>query len=245
MEIDDAINQYLAVDREAQIKLMGVEKANEGGRARTYNRNPANEIRRARAAAQANLGRRVIAGKINKDRARNQANKQRQKLYLGMANPYRPGPAPSQEVEYVKGPSTLGLVAGLAGAAVQGASTYNNFAPEGQQIGEALIMDSNYQGITSSTNTPPTSFQPHAYGKQIKEQNESLVKAIQSFNDGLNRNEAAAMANANRAGDDLKALGQLSGTLGKFFGEIQKKRLSDSVMRHRSCMSVVSTLRRI
>ena len=135
MEIDDAINQYLAVDREAQIKLMGVEKANEGGRARTYNRNPANEIRRARAAAQANLGRRVIAGKINKDRARNQANRQRQKLYLGMANPYRPGPAPRQEVEYVKGPSTLGLVAGLAGAAVQGASTYNNFAPEGQQIG--------------------------------------------------------------------------------------------------------------
>ena len=136
MEIDDAINQYLAVDREAQIKLMGAEKANEGGRARTYNRNPANEIRRARAAAQANLGRRVIAGKINKDRARNQANRQRQKLYLGMANPYRPGPAPSQEVEYVKGPSTLGLVAGLAGAAVQGASTYNNFAPEGQKIGD-------------------------------------------------------------------------------------------------------------
>jgi len=136
MEIDDAINQYLAVDREAQIKLMGAEKANEGGRARTYNRNPANEIRRARAAAQANLGRRVIAGKINKDRARNQANRQRQKLYLGMANPYRPGPAPSQEVEYVKGPSTLGLVAGLAGAAVQGASTYNTFAPEGQKIGE-------------------------------------------------------------------------------------------------------------
>ena len=86
-------------------------------------------------------------------------------------------------------------------------------------------MDSNYQGITSSTNTPPTSFQPHAYGKQIKEQNQALVNAIQSFNDGLNRNEAAAMANADRAGEDLKALGQLSGTLGKFFGEIQKKKI--------------------
>ena len=137
MAIDDAINQYLAVDREAQVKLMGSEKANEGGRARTYNRNPANEIRRARAAAQSNLGRRVIAGKMNVDGARNKANQQRQKLYMSMANPYRPeGPAPSQEVEFVKGPSTLGLVAGLAGAAVQGASTYNNFAPEGQKIGD-------------------------------------------------------------------------------------------------------------
>lgn len=135
LAIDDSINRYLTADREAQIKLMGSQKASEGGRSRNYNRNSANEIRRAMAMAQSNLGRRKIAGKINIDRARRKADEKRYQLYLGVANPYRPGKAPSQDVEFVKGPSKLGLIAGVAGAAVQGAQTYNSFAPEGQRIG--------------------------------------------------------------------------------------------------------------
>jgi hypothetical protein len=135
LAIDDSINKYLAADREAQIKIMGLEKANEGGRARTYNRNSANEIRRAMAMAQSNLGRRKIAGKANIDRARKRANDKRYQLYLGVANPYRPGVAPSQEVEFAQGPSKLGLIAGVTGSLVQGAQTYNSFAPDGKKIG--------------------------------------------------------------------------------------------------------------
>ena len=135
LAIDDSINKYLTADREAQIKIMGLQKANEGGRARSYNKNPANEVRRAMAMAQSNLGRRKIAGKTNIDRARKRADDKRYQLYLGVANPYRPGVAPSQDVEFVKGPSKLGLIADVTGAVVQGASTYNSFAPAGKRIG--------------------------------------------------------------------------------------------------------------
>jgi len=135
---DDRINEYLLADQNLVTKLLGEQKANEGGRARSYGGNLAREIGRQRALIQGNLGRSEIASKIAKDKARKSATSQRQQLFLNINNPYRPGPAPSQDVEFVKGPSPLGLVAGVAGAAVQGASTYDSFAPTGSKISDLV-----------------------------------------------------------------------------------------------------------
>ena len=132
---DDRINQYLMADQDLVTKLLGDQTANEGGRARSRGKNLAREIGRQRGSLVANLNRSDIASKRAVDKARKSADSQRNKLFAEINNPYRPGPAPSQDVEFVKGPNPLGLVAGLAGAAVQGASTYNSFAPDGKKIG--------------------------------------------------------------------------------------------------------------
>ena len=132
---DDEINQYLLQDQTLVAKLLGDAPVNEGGRARTRGRNLKLTVGRQRGSNLANLARGRIASKIRTDDARRSANAQRQSLFAGVAAPFRAGPAPSQNVEFVKGPSKLGLVAGLAGAAVDGASTYNSFAPESKRIG--------------------------------------------------------------------------------------------------------------
>ena len=132
---DDRINQYLMADQDLVTKLLGDQTVNEGGRARSRGKNLARTIGRQRGSLVANLNRSEIASKRAVDKARKSADAQRNKLFAEINNPYRPGPAPSQDVEFVKGPNPLGLVAGLAGAAVQGASTYNSFAPDGKQIG--------------------------------------------------------------------------------------------------------------
>ena len=132
---DDRINQYLAQDQTLVAKLLGESSVKEGGRSRSYGKNAAKEIGRQRGMMVSNLTRSDIASKRNVDKARKSADAQRQKLFAQVATPYRAGPAPSQDIEFVKGPSKLGLVAGLAGAAVQGASTYNSFAPAGKKLG--------------------------------------------------------------------------------------------------------------
>ena len=132
---DDRINQYLAQDQTLVEKLLGESSVKEGGRSRSYGKNAAKEIGRQRGMMVSNLTRSDIASKRNVDKARKSADAQRQKLFAQVATPYRAGPAPSQDIEFVKGPSKLGLVAGLAGAAVQGASTYNSFAPAGKKLG--------------------------------------------------------------------------------------------------------------
>lgn len=132
---DDRINQYIQADQALVLKLLGGQKADEGGRSRSYGKNLAREIGRQRGAMVANLNRSDIASKRAVDKARKSADAQRQRLFADVSNPYLPGPAPSQDIEFVKGPSPLGLVAGLAGAAVQGASTYNSFAPKDKRIG--------------------------------------------------------------------------------------------------------------
>ena len=132
---DDEINQYVLQDQDLALKLMAGAEVAEGGRSRSRGKNQRLAIGRQRGANVANLSRGRIASKIRLDDARRSANAQRQSLADSIANPYRPGPAPSQDIEFVKGPSPLGLVAGLAGAAVQGASTYNNFAPDSKRIG--------------------------------------------------------------------------------------------------------------
>ena len=135
---DDRINQYIQGDQALVLKLMGDQKANEGGRSRSYGKNLAREIGRQRGAMVANLGRSDIASKRAVDKARKSADAQRASLFAEINNPYRSGPAPSQDIEFVKGPSPLGLVAGLAGAAVQGASTYDSFAPTGKKLSKVL-----------------------------------------------------------------------------------------------------------
>ena len=132
---DDEINQYLLQDQKLVAKLLEDAPVNEGGYARTRGRNLKLTVGRQRGSNLANLARGRIASKIRLDDARRLANAQRQSLFAGVAAPFRAGPAPSQNVEFAKGPSKLGLVAGLAGAAVQGASTYNSFAPESKKIG--------------------------------------------------------------------------------------------------------------
>ena len=135
---DDRINQYLMADKDLVTKLLGDQPADEGGRARSRGKNLARTIGRQRGALVANLNRSEIASKRAVDQARKSADSQRNKLFMEINNPYRPGPAPSQDVEFVKGPNPLGLVAGLAGAAVQGASTYDSFAPTGSKISDLV-----------------------------------------------------------------------------------------------------------
>lgn len=132
---DDRINQYLAADQTLVAKLLGESFVKEGGRSRSYGKNAAKDIGRQRAMMVSNLTRSDIASKRNVDKARKSADAQRQKLFSQVATPFRAGPAPSQDIEFVKGPSKLGLVAGLAGAAVSGATTYNSFAPDTKKIG--------------------------------------------------------------------------------------------------------------
>ena len=134
---DDRINQYLAADQTLVAKLLGKSSVKEGGRSRSYGKNAAKEIGRQRAMMVSNLTRSDIASKRNVDKARKSADAQRQKLFAQVATPFRAGPAPSQNIEFVKGPSKLGLAADLVGAAVQGASTYDSFAPQGKGLGGA------------------------------------------------------------------------------------------------------------
>lgn len=85
-------------------------------------------------------------------------------------------------------------------------------------------MTSSYQGISQGNrgfNPDPTP----DYTAQIQRRNQELQRSIDRFNDSVNANDAARMANAQRAGDDMKALGQLSQTLGYVLGEVQKERI--------------------
>ena len=135
---DDRINQYLVADQTLVAKLLGESSVKEGGRSRSYGKNAAKQIGRQRAMMVSNLTRSDIASKRNVDKARKSADAQRQKLFAQVATPFRAGPAPSQNIEFVKGPSKLGLAANLVGAAVDGASTYNSFAPETKKLSEVL-----------------------------------------------------------------------------------------------------------
>ena len=85
-------------------------------------------------------------------------------------------------------------------------------------------MTSSYQGISQGNrgfNPDPTP----DYTKQIQQRNQDLQKYISRFNDSVNANDAARLANAQMAGAGMEALGKLSGTLEKVLGEVQKKRI--------------------
>jgi hypothetical protein len=147
LKTDDEINQYILADQDLAIKLLASEATDEGGRSRSRGATVRRALGRQRGANAANLIRQRTASKIRLDDARRRAGAQRQSLFASVANPYTPGPAPSQDIEFVKGPSPLGLIGGLAGAAVSGATTYNKFAPETKRIG--------YVAPPSPPSTPP------------------------------------------------------------------------------------------
>ena len=86
-------------------------------------------------------------------------------------------------------------------------------------------MTSSYEGISSSLKNQGV-VQQHSYTQEIEEANRSLNQSIQRFNQGVNANDQVRIQNAARAGDDLKALGQLSQTLGSALGAIQKERIA-------------------
>ena len=134
LKTDDQINQYILADQDLALKLLGGGVVDEGGAARNKGANVRRAIGRQRGANAANQIRQRIATKIRLDDARRKAGAQRQSLFASVANPYTPGPAPSQDIEFVKGPSPLGLIGGLAGAAVSGVTTFDKFAPESLKI---------------------------------------------------------------------------------------------------------------
>ena len=85
-------------------------------------------------------------------------------------------------------------------------------------------MTSSYQGISqgnSGFNPDPTP----DFTSLIQQRNRELQRDIDRFNTSVNANDAVRITNAERAGDDLKALGKLSGTLGSVLEMIQKQRI--------------------
>ena len=125
-DLDDQLRLALT---DLSAKRMLSEKAAEGGRSKNYNKNPLLELGRAEGALYANREREKIAGYRNMREATRQGNAKRQELYASIATPYRAGPAPSQEIEFVEPPSTLGLIANLGSAAIGGYSTAYSLTP--------------------------------------------------------------------------------------------------------------------
>jgi len=129
LKLQDAEDQVRLAQEELSAKRLGVKTANEGGRARSYDQNRIKEQGKAEAVLYSNLERKTIASYRRNLDSKRQADAQRQKLFTQVANPYRSGPAPSQNVEFVKGPSKLGLVAELGGAVVDGVKTTMSLTP--------------------------------------------------------------------------------------------------------------------
>ena len=80
-------------------------------------------------------------------------------------------------------------------------------------------MTSSYQGLAGNRGAgadPTADFLPAQ-----QQANQRLQQGIDRFNESVNANDAARMANAQRAGDTMKALGDLSATLGKALGMYQ------------------------
>ncbi len=129
LKLQDAEDQIRVAQQEIAAKRLGVNKANEGGRSRNYNLNSIKEQGRAEGLLYSTLERQSIARYRRNLDTKRKADAQRQKLFTSVATPFRPGPAPSQNVEFVKGPSKLGLVAELGGAVVDGVKTTMSLTP--------------------------------------------------------------------------------------------------------------------
>jgi len=84
-------------------------------------------------------------------------------------------------------------------------------------------MTSSYQGLAGNRGAgadPTADFLPAQ-----QQANQRLQQGIDRFNESVNANDAARMANAKRAGDTMKALGDLSATLGKALGMYQTEQI--------------------
>ena len=85
-------------------------------------------------------------------------------------------------------------------------------------------MTSSYQGISqgnSGFNPDPTP----DYTSKIQQRNQELQRSLDRFNTSVNANDAARLANAQRAGDTARAISQLSATAAKVLGGIQTERI--------------------
>ena len=81
-----------------------------------------------------------------------------------------------------------------------------------------------YSGITSGSrdfNPDPTP----AYSKRLRDLHDSLEKGIDRRNQSVNANDQTRLINAQSAGDNMKALGNLSSTLGSVLEGIQQERI--------------------
>ena len=84
-------------------------------------------------------------------------------------------------------------------------------------------MTSSYQGLAGNIGggtLPSPEFLPAQ-----QQANQRLQQSIDRFNQSVNANDAARMANAARAGDTAKAISQLSATAAKLLGGIQADRI--------------------
>ena len=84
-------------------------------------------------------------------------------------------------------------------------------------------MTSSYQGLAGNISggaDPTGDFLPAQ-----QQANQQLQRSIDRFNESVNANDAARMANAKRAGDTARALGELSATAAKVLGGIQAERI--------------------
>ena len=84
-------------------------------------------------------------------------------------------------------------------------------------------MTSSYQGLAGNRSAgadPTAEFLPAQ-----QQANQNLVKGIDRLNESINANDAARLANARQSGDTMKALGQLSATLGKALGAYQTEQI--------------------
>ena len=130
LKLQDAEDQVRLAQQEIATKRLGLKRANEGGRSRSYGLNDIKERGRAESLLYSNLERQTIASYRRNLDSKRQADAQRQKLFTQVANPYRPGPAPSQDIEFVNGPSNLTLAAQLGGAVVSGVNTTMSLTPQ-------------------------------------------------------------------------------------------------------------------
>ena len=127
----DAINQYLLADQNAEVQIMERAATDEGGRSRNRGQAAIRSIRRGQGLARANLDRQRLASFRRINDARRSATAQRQALFAQVAYPYAPGPMPSQDVVFEKGPSPLTLIADGVSAVADGALAYKKAQPPG------------------------------------------------------------------------------------------------------------------
>ena len=84
-------------------------------------------------------------------------------------------------------------------------------------------MTSSYQGLAGNRSSgvdPTADFLPAQ-----QQANQRLKQDIDRLNQSVNANDAARMANAKRAGDTARAIGELSATAAKVLGGIQAERI--------------------
>lgn len=134
-EADRQLEAKLQAIQLAKLKGSGV--ADEGGRARSYGRNPLLAAGRQQGAIMAQRERLKVGSLINKNQKLAQANRARTEQWRSVnLGAGQAGPAPKVP-KFLKGPSKLGLMLNLAGAALTAASGAGSSASSGIQGGGA------------------------------------------------------------------------------------------------------------